>query len=144
MSDGAYVRSVVRQAAQKLRDTGQEIRSNEGNSLEDISAALNQARAAIDTAMAVILGIIQSMRDARAEVNSVVVGSSNRLVEEGMVMLGDSELDQEDMVSKLRFLKQELDKMILDVLTVAVRDKDNDSAKVLAAASRFEGYSNNP
>jgi hypothetical protein len=144
MSDGAYVRSIVRQAAQKLRDAGQEIRSNEGNSLEDISAALNQARAAIDTAMAVILGIIQSMRDARAEVNSVVVGSGNRLVEEGMVMLGDAELDQEDMVSKLRFLKQELDKMILDVLTVAVRDKDNDSAKVLAAASRFEGYSNNP
>lgn len=142
MSDADFLKNQLRVAADKLKDTANEIQGPEGVALEDIGTSLNRARAQIDTALHIILRSLSEMRDARQLASSAMVGSQSQLVEEGMVMIGEADLDQTDMVEKMHRIKDALTQIITGILSVAVRDKDNDAAKLRAAAGRFEGQAN--
>lgn len=142
MTDGGYVRNQLLLAAEKLKDTANEIQGPEGVALEDIGTSLNTARAQLDTAMQIILRVLNGMREARQMASTVMVGTQSTLIEEAMLMLAEADLDQEDMVAKMHAIKDSLSGVITRILSVAVRDKDNDAAKLRAAASRFEGQAN--
>jgi ABC-type transporter Mla subunit MlaD len=138
MSDGAYIRAQVYAAAENLKNSANLVYS-EGTPLERISAALNNARREIEDLAHTVLDALQLMRDGKEQASLVLLGTTG-MVMEAIAMIQDAEADQTDTVSKLNFLHRELTRFIVEILTVITADKDNDAAKLRAAASHLEGY----
>ena len=140
MTDGDYVRSQVRQAAEKLRQAGQQVKGSEGFELDNINVALTAAIVSAESAASIAQQAAQMLEEAKTQASIPLVGTSGTMVMQALSMVSQAEVDQTDMVAKMNHLKQELETLLSTVLNVAITDKDNDASKVFAAASHLDNY----
>lgn len=93
----------------------------------------------IDTTMRILLVAIKETRDARADANSVVLGTTG-MVADAIGFMNAIDADTEDDVKKLHFLKGEIEKLRDEVLKIAQQSTQRSSKKATAAAGLMNSY----
>lgn len=140
MSDGAVVRAQLYRAAEKADEAANQMRGAEHTALNDVFTAVRSALTAVENSAVIARQALESVVESRALANPILVGSADSRVSTGISQLNEIERDQEDMIVKLRFIKEELEKITTGILPVAIQDASADAVKANSAAGYFRGY----